>query len=113
MGRNRDKLAMVADEVKVSTFVRRRSSATLASHRRSSAPPLQRSLLYAMIVAQHSSHVACQIHSRREEMYFYTSSLLDGKLYCLFALSLGEHFCDAQLQLVMQKWNCLCCWTQS
>ena len=51
--------------------------------------------------------------SRREEMYFYTSSVLGGKLPQYFAPAVGRRFCDAQYQLERQKWNCLSCWTQS
>jgi hypothetical protein len=36
------------------------------------------------------------MQSRREEMYFYVSSLLKGKLHRAFAYSVGEEFGDAQ-----------------
>jgi hypothetical protein len=35
---------------------------------------------------------------------------VDGKLYCLFALSLGEHFCNAQL-IGDAKMELPMCWT--
>ena len=38
---------------------------------------------------------AREMHSRREGMYFYTYSLLGGKLPRAFASAIGEGFCDA------------------
>jgi hypothetical protein len=46
-------------------------------------------------------------------MYFCFVSLLEGKVHHAFACSVGQHFGDAQCQSVMQKCNCICCWTQS
>jgi hypothetical protein len=60
-----------------------------------------------------SSCTAGQMHRRREEMYFYLSSHLEGQTASPVASSVGEGFCGAQYQLERQKWICLCCWGQS
>jgi hypothetical protein len=38
-----------------------------------------------------------------EEMYFYLSSLLKGKVHRRFAWSIGEHFSNAQFRSVMKN----------
>jgi hypothetical protein len=58
-------------------------------------PPL--ALLYRTDtpLSRRSPHVAArQMHLRREEMYFYLSSLLGGKMPCAFALPVGEGICE-------------------
>jgi hypothetical protein len=60
-------------------------------------PPL--ALLYRTDtpLSRCSPHVAArQMHLRREEMYFYLSSLLEGKMPCAFALPVGEGICEVQ-----------------
>jgi hypothetical protein len=48
-------------------------------------------------LSRRSPHVtARQMHLRREEMYFYRSCLLGGKMPCTFALPVGEGICEAQ-----------------
>jgi hypothetical protein len=61
----------------------------------------------------HSPNIAArQKHLRWEEMYFYLSSLLGGKMPCAFALPVGEGICEARCWTEVQKCFCIACWTQ-
>ena len=65
------------------------------SRRARPTPPPPRTL--------HVAAAAREMHLRREGMYFYTSSVLGGKLPRVFASVVGEGFCDAQCQLEMKN----------
>jgi hypothetical protein len=54
-----------------------------------------------------------QMHSRREEIHFYLTSLLAMQTDCCFASSVGAPFGDAQCRARGIYAFAQCCWTQS
>jgi hypothetical protein len=88
--------------------------ACLPPPRRAAATALASLLLPVHDRSSPSPQCGCaRMPSRREGMQNCIPSLLHWHFPSSFASAVGERSGDAQCQLVMQKWNCLLCWTQS